>query len=69
MAIAANRREQLERLCRYVSHPPVASERLAYKPLRTELFFDDFGNGEEGEPECYRSNREANYCADPTTKP
>jgi hypothetical protein len=27
--IAANQREQLERLCRYVSRPPVASERLA----------------------------------------
>jgi hypothetical protein len=29
VAIAANRREQLERLCRYVSRSPVASERLA----------------------------------------
>jgi hypothetical protein len=27
--IAANQREKLERLCRYVSRPPVASERLA----------------------------------------
>lgn len=27
--IAASQREKLERLCRYVSHPPVASERLA----------------------------------------
>ena len=29
VTIAANQREQLERLCRYVSRPPVASERLA----------------------------------------
>jgi hypothetical protein len=27
--IAASEREQLERLCRYVSRPPVATERLA----------------------------------------
>ena len=29
MDIAPNQREKLERLCRYVSRPPVASERLA----------------------------------------
>jgi hypothetical protein len=29
VAIAASEREQLERLCRYVSRPPVATERLA----------------------------------------
>jgi hypothetical protein len=29
MDIAPNEREKLERLCRYVSRPPVASERLA----------------------------------------
>jgi len=27
--VAASEREKLERLCRYVSRPPVASERLA----------------------------------------
>ena len=27
--IAANQREKRERMCRYVSRPPVASERLA----------------------------------------
>jgi hypothetical protein len=27
--IASHQREKLERLCRYVSRPPVASERLA----------------------------------------
>ena len=27
--IAPNQREKLERLCRYVSRPPIASERLA----------------------------------------
>ena len=32
MDIAASEREQLERLCRYVSRPPVASERLALTP-------------------------------------
>ena len=29
MDIASHQREKLERLCRYVSRPPVASERLA----------------------------------------
>ena len=29
MDIAPNQREKLERLCRYVSRPPLASERLA----------------------------------------
>jgi hypothetical protein len=29
VGIASNQREKLERLCRYVSRPPVASERLA----------------------------------------
>ena len=29
MDIAPNQREKLERLCRYVSRPPIASERLA----------------------------------------
>src|SRR5580700_3357541 len=29
--IASNQREKLERLCRYVSRPPVASERLALR--------------------------------------
>jgi Putative transposase len=29
VGISPNQREKLERLCRYVSRPPVASERLA----------------------------------------
>ena len=29
MGIAPHQREKLERLCRYISRPPVASERLA----------------------------------------
>jgi hypothetical protein len=32
VAIAASEREKLERLCRYVSRPPVAEERLALTP-------------------------------------
>jgi len=31
--IASNQREKLERLCRYVSRPPVASERLSLTAL------------------------------------
>ena len=31
--IARNQREKVERLCRYVSRPPVASERLALTAL------------------------------------
>ena len=31
--LAADQREPLERLCRYVSRPPVAEQRLALMPL------------------------------------